>query len=74
MLNSQFHISVKIVQIKKIHHCFNFAATKRWYHVCKIFIGHLLVQEWLRNKRNCCKEKEDKKTLFYLGSNDEATI
>ena len=28
MLNSQFHISVKNVQKKKIHCYFNFAATK----------------------------------------------
>ena len=45
LLNSQFYISVKNVQIKKIHCYFNFAATKRWYHICKIFIGHLLGQE-----------------------------
>lgn len=45
MLNSQFHISGKNVQIEKIHCSFNFTATKRSYHVCKIFIGSLLEQE-----------------------------
>ena len=74
MLSSQFYIGVENVQIKKIHCYFNFAATKRWYHLCKIFIGHLLVQEWLRNKRNCCQEKKIKEEPVYFGNNDEATI
>jgi len=44
LIGLQSIISVKNAQIK--NHCyFNFAATKRWCHVCNIFIGDLLVQE-----------------------------
>ena len=53
MLNSEFHMSITNAQIEKIHY---FAATKRWYHVSKIFIGDLLVQEWLRNKEIVAKK------------------
>ena len=29
-----------------------------WYHGCKIFIGHLLVPEWLRNKIICFQKRK----------------
>ena len=45
MLNSEFCISVKNAQIKKIHHYFNFAATKKGNEIGKLFIGDF----WCRN-------------------------